>query len=237
MRVADDGAVSPTIVSTTTQMIQTAILSGDFEPGVALRELSLARQFNVSRSAVREALRSLTDTGLVVLNPRHGVVVSSVSARMVHEVYSMRAVLESFAVKLAINAGAVHGAALELVGEAYEALCEAAEAADRMRLIEADAAFHMALCEPCGHELLLEHLRQLQAKTRLCIVYTKMYSSDAEGEAQSHRPILQAVQSGDAGRAEAALRDHILSAGQRLLIRLAERNQSGTVKGRSNKNV
>jgi len=224
--VSCDATVSPTIVSTTTEMIHAAILAGEFVPGTALREITLARLFGVSRSAVREALRSLTDTGLVQLSPRQGAVVAPVSGQMVHEVYSLRAVLEAFAVKLAISRGTVHGEALEAITAAYERLCEAAESGDRLRLIEEDMSFHMAVCAPCGHDLLLEHLRQLQAKTRLCIIYTKMYSSDAEGEAHSHRPILQAIQAGEAERAEAALRDHILGASQRLLIHLADLNQA-----------
>ncbi|MGF7160782.1 DNA-binding GntR family transcriptional regulator [Rhodoligotrophos appendicifer] len=206
----------------TAQQIQEAIFRGEFPPGSPLPEIPLSRRLEVSRGVIREALRGLADGGLVVISPRHGAQVSPVSPKLVHEVYSLRAVLETFAVKLAITSGRVHGEAASTVENAYQSLAAAAEQNDKLALVEADMAFHWAVCSPCGHELLLEHLKQLQVRTRLCILFTKVYSTDAESEALSHRPILNAILASDLDRAETALRDHLLMAGQRLLVRLLE---------------
>lgn len=218
----------PTIVSVAMKQIQDAILQGEFLPGSALPEIPLSRRLETSRGVIREALRALTDTGLVVLNPRHGAEVSSVSAALVHEVFTLRAVLESFALKLAITSGRIHGEATSAIEKAYERLAAAAERGDKLALIEEDMAFHWAICSPCRHQLLLEHLKQLQARTHLCILYTKVYISDAESEALSHRPILNSILAGDAERAETSLRDHILDAGQRLLVRMLEHQADQT---------
>ena len=220
-------APGPTIVATAVSFLRDAILRGEYPPGTSLPEIPLSRRIQVSRGVVREALRTLTDSGLVVLNPRQGAEVSSVSPQLVHEVYTLRSVLEAFAVKLAVMSGRLHGEALRAVEAAYDGLAAAVESDNKSEMIEADMAFHWAVCSPCGHELLLDHLRQLQARTRLCILYTKVYSSDAESEALSHRPILSAVLSGEADRAEAAMRDHVASAGQRLLVRMAPSGEDG----------
>ena len=88
--------------------------------------------------------------------------------------------------------------------------------------IEADMAFHWAVCSPCRHEMLLDQLKGLQTQTRQFIFYTKFYSSDAEGEVEAHLPILMAVRNTAPERAESAMRDHIISAGERLLVSMLE---------------
>mgnify|MGYP001266216662 CR=1 FL=1 len=220
-----NATTSPTIVSRVAEQIQRDILNGTYPPGASLPEIPLGRRLDVSRSVIREALRGLTDSGLVVLSPRHGAIVSPVSPQLVHEVFSLRALLEAFALKLGMTNGRMHGDAAAAVEQAYESLAAAANSSDKLAIIEADMAFHWAVCQPCGHELLLEHLKQLQARTRLCILYTKLYRSDAESEALSHRPILNAIRAGEADRAELALRDHVIGAGQRLLVQLVEQEK------------
>lgn len=220
-----NATTSPTIVSVVAGRIRDDILNGIYPPGAALPEIPLSHRLDASRSVIREALRGLTDSGLVVLTPRHGAVVSPVSPQLVHELFTLRAMLEAFAVKLGMTSGRMHGDAAAALEGAYRALSEAACTSDKLAIVEADMAFHWAACSPCGHELLLAHLKQLQARTRLCIVYTKLYRSDAESEALSHRPILNAIRAGEVERAEAALREHVLSAGQRLLVQLVEQEK------------
>ncbi|HET7718203.1 MAG TPA: FCD domain-containing protein, partial [Bauldia sp.] len=87
---------------------------------------------------------------------------------------------------------------------------------------EADMAFHWAVCSPCQHHMLLEQLASLQTKTRQFIFFTKFYSSDSEGEVEAHMPIFMAVRNASPDRAEAAMRDHIISAGERLLVSMLE---------------
>jgi DNA-binding GntR family transcriptional regulator len=107
----------------------------------------------------------------------------------------------------------------------FDRLRQSVEGRDPFALIESDMAFHWAVCEPSGHELLLEQLRGLQVRTRQFIVFTKLYHSDAEGEVEAHTPILMAVRSQDPQRAEMAMRDHITTAGERLLVRMSESTQ------------
>jgi DNA-binding GntR family transcriptional regulator len=87
-------------------------------------------------------------------------------------------------------------------------------------LVEADMAFHWAICSPCGHTLLLDHLRRLQVGTRQFIVCTKFYDSDADSEVESHAPLLRAVLQNESDRAEVAMREHITTAGERLLLKM-----------------
>lgn len=213
----------PTLTSAVVRHIQELILRGEFPPGSALPEIPLARRLDTSRGTVREALRELAELGLVELLARRGAVVAQLSPRRAREIFSLRALLESFAVRLAITEGRIGTAEIGRIEAAFETMKRCAEGGDTAALIEADMAFHWAICAPCGHELLLEQLRGLQVRTRQFIFHTKFYESDVESEVAAHTPLLRATLSGEAHRAETAVRDHIINTGERLLVRLFER--------------
>jgi DNA-binding GntR family transcriptional regulator len=212
--------VPPTLLSAVTHALEEAIVRGEFPPGGALREVSLASRFKASRGTVREALRALSEQGLVEMHSRRGAAVPRLSPQRAREIFSLRAVLESFAVKLALTEGRIRELERERIRRAFDhmRLCVADGAV--AALVEADMAFHWAICAPCGHSLLLDHLRRLQIGTRQFIVCTKFYDSDAESEVESHAPLLRAVLQNEADHAERAMRDHITTAGERLLLKM-----------------
>nr|WP_106779306.1 GntR family transcriptional regulator [Lysinibacillus timonensis] len=80
-----------------------AILNKKYEPGTHLRERELAKEFNVSTTPVKEALRQLEKDGLVVTQARKGSFVSSNFMNSVEEIRWARAALEGVAARLAAN--------------------------------------------------------------------------------------------------------------------------------------
>src|SRR3954447_7631810 len=82
--------------------VREAILSGVLEPGARLRQEELADLFGTSRIPVREALRALEYEGLVRSEPHRGFTVTSLDADDVDEVYDLRIVLETHALRLAL---------------------------------------------------------------------------------------------------------------------------------------
>ena len=216
--------VSPTVLSAVAASLEEAIVRGDFPPGSALREVHLAGRFNTSRGTIREALRVLSEHGLVEVHSRRGAVVPQLSPRRAREIFSLRAVLEFFAVKLALREGRIHDLERERVQRAFDHMRRCLNADEAAALVEADMAFHWAICSPCGHNLLLDHLHRLQIGTRQFIVCTKFYDSDAESEVESHAPLLRAVLQNEADRAELAMREHITTAGERLLLKMLANN-------------
>ncbi len=229
MATADaEGSVAPafsapdTLSAAVVAFVRDAILRGTYPPGSPLHEIPLSKQVGASRTIVREALRSLGDAGLVTIHPRRGAFVGSMSPRRARELFTLRAVLEAFAVRLALTEGRIRHDELARIEAAFEQLRHCRESGDAFAMIEADMAFHWAVCSPCRHQMLLDQLESLQTQTRQFIFYTKFYSSDAEGEVEAHMPILVAVRNSAPERAEAAMRDHIISAGERLLVTMLE---------------
>jgi DNA-binding GntR family transcriptional regulator len=80
--------------------LREAIISGKFKPGDRLNESKLARQYNVSRVPVREALQQLQEQGLVMNHPRRGMFVNLLSDEDCQKINSLRIVLEGEALKL-----------------------------------------------------------------------------------------------------------------------------------------
>lgn len=83
------------------ETLREAIIKGVLKPGERLMENQLAENMGVSRTPVREALRKLELEGFVKVIPRKGTYVSELSYKDVHEIYEIRATLESLACGLA----------------------------------------------------------------------------------------------------------------------------------------
>lgn len=83
--------------------LRTRILSGEFPPGMRLREVQLCSDFGVSRTPLREAFRTLAAEGLVDLLPNRSVVVSELHAPDIENLMVVFATLEALAAELAVK--------------------------------------------------------------------------------------------------------------------------------------
>ena len=92
-----DPVPKSTLRARVAERLRTAILAGDIPPGAPLVETALSERFDVSRGPLREALRQLIEEGLVVTVPYTGTHVAPLSVDDVHEIYSLRTALETFA--------------------------------------------------------------------------------------------------------------------------------------------
>jgi DNA-binding GntR family transcriptional regulator len=79
--------------------LKSAIMGGLFQPGSVLVQEELCEKFRASRTPVRDALTHLQAEGLVVAIPNKGVVVRGFSPKDVHDIYEIRALLESAAAR------------------------------------------------------------------------------------------------------------------------------------------
>lgn len=97
-RRGDFGTAQELVLET----LREAILNGILSPGARLRQEDLAAAFQTSRIPVREALRALEYEGLARSEPHRGFAVTALDADEIEEIYDLRIVLESHAVRLAI---------------------------------------------------------------------------------------------------------------------------------------
>jgi DNA-binding transcriptional regulator YhcF (GntR family) len=143
--LTDTGLV-PSRTARVLEIIRNAILSGELAPGSALVEQELAAQLGVSKTPVREALKSLEGTGLVVMAPYRGAAVRELTRADAVAIYDLRLLLEPEAVHRSVAAGA------DLSGAA-ECLRTARAAAGNAERSMANREFHRQLYAGCGNAL------------------------------------------------------------------------------------
>ncbi len=195
--------------SAVTTALRDAIVAGRFEAGERLVETDLAEQFGTSRGPIRDALAELERTGLVELRPRKGSFVRTLTATDVDEVYSLRITLESMAIRLAVEAGRGDAIGSELL----EALAVAHAGGGGSHAIAlADMALHRAVVAAAGHQRLLEAWEALADQTLLMMATLPSVAPDIQGPMGAHRAIVDALASGVADVAEAALVEHLTEA-------------------------
>ena len=216
----------PTLTAAVADAIREAIIRGDFLPGEPLHEVELSKTINTSRSTVREALRCLQLDGLVEVFPYRGAFVTRLSALKVKEIYTLRALLEPYAVRLSIESNAYLPEDIKELNQLIQRMRENESGGDYYEMITADMEFHAVICRRCKHSLLLDVLENIRSYTLLFILNTKLYRSDMVRDDASHAAILDAILTGDAKHAEAVVLSHITDAGTSLDEKMVEREQS-----------
>ena len=83
-----------TLVSTAVEVLRQRIIDGDFQAGDSLNQVTIAREFAISRIPLREAMRQLEAEGLLLFQPGKGAVVSGLSMNELGEVIELRAMIE-----------------------------------------------------------------------------------------------------------------------------------------------
>ena len=127
-----------TMTEAVSKHIRDAIVGGTFEPGARLPVIALATDLNTSRGTIREALRMLADRGLVDVFPRRGAFVAQLSPRATWEITSLRALLEPYAARLALEASGSSRVYQEEVRSAFDRLRLATIDADPVAVAAAD---------------------------------------------------------------------------------------------------
>ena len=93
----------PSLGQQVAEFLTSSIIEGKLKPGERLVEVSLQRELGVSRAPIREAFRECEKNGLIIIVPREGAFVRKVNQEDVKENLSIRAILEGYAARLAIE--------------------------------------------------------------------------------------------------------------------------------------
>ena len=197
------------------EAIKHAILVGELKPGRPLIETDLAAVLGVSKTPVREALKTLAGAGLVTMHPYKGAVVRTLDDEQARHIYDLRLLLEPEALGRAVTARYDWSSA-------HHTLDRADASADQAERSLANRDFHHELYAGCGNPLLVRMLDDLRDQTAL--VSAAAWRHDPtfsplvpswEHEAAEHRSILNAARDGDCDRAAYLLTAHIASFVQR----------------------
>ncbi|UMA66759.1 GntR family transcriptional regulator (plasmid) [Roseivivax marinus] len=193
--------------------IERMIVDGELAAGEKLNELGLATTMGVSRGTVREAIRSLVDTGLIDLFANRGAFVHEVTLQEVRNLYDLRRAI--FAMACSAAARRVReGEEPTLVERLEDNLAQ-------MRRVEGetDPALYYEL-NIAFHDMLMEGAGNPKAKTIYDNLVREMHlfrrrglsiASNIAKSVEEHTAITEAVAAGDPEAARKAADNHITS--------------------------
>lgn len=204
--------------------LREAIISGDLKPGQPLTEMELAASLGVSRAPLREALQILSSEGLVETIPYTGTSVRHLTRTDIEELYSLRSVLETFAVRRIIaQHNPLH---VEHLRHCFTAMLGAAESGEIKQVNNIDRLFHDTLIELSGHSLLMNSWSVVSMRVRQVMALLNRRNSDLKQIAYNHLPIIEAIEKEEEDKAVALIQKHVAASGE--LIAEGWDDQNGT---------
>jgi DNA-binding GntR family transcriptional regulator len=169
----------------------------------------------VSRGPLREALARLASTGVIELEPYRGATVRRLKRQEVTELFEVREVLEGHAARLA--AGRLSPQEQEQFRAFGELFRSQRVHPDAVGFAETNTAFHQAIIDASGNDLLRSVVEQLSLRTFRMQFRSLVENRMAENALEDHELIIAALLRGDGPEAERLMRNHIRCSAERAL--------------------
>ncbi|MFW8595875.1 GntR family transcriptional regulator [Cribrihabitans neustonicus] len=207
------------------ERMREAIVSGQFAPGERLVERPLCEQLGVSRTVVRETIRYLEAEGLVEILPGKGPIVAQLGWEDARQIYDIREMLETAAATAC--ARNITPALAEQLKAALNRLQEAVAAGVPGPMLNATTEFYRIIFDGAGHSVAWEIVQRLNGRiSRLRAVTLSTAERQKPGPARI-QDICEAIVSGSAEAARAAVQSHLAEAAavaKRILTQETARN-------------
>ena len=195
----------PTEQQALERFLRDAIARGRLKPGTRLKQQNLARQFGVSPTPVREALRRLEGDGLVLYAPNRGIRVTQVDYPEVEEIYLMRMALEPLAVRYAVPK--LTSEDLSLLEDLQERMRRAVVRGHLRRLRDLNYDFHILIYGRAGFRRLLQIIQALWGLFPWDTL--QVIPGRAAGSIREHDAILRELRGRNAAAAATLMEAHV----------------------------
>jgi DNA-binding GntR family transcriptional regulator len=204
--------------------LREAILQGYFPAGSQLNQVKVAAQFGVSRGPVRAAINNLEKENLVKNIPHRGTFVTTLDKRAIQDLYHVRAILEGYAVRLAIEQCTPED--VNKVNQLIQAIRAAARRGDTDEVVRLDFEFHEFFVVLSGNSFLIQIWSTIKLHVRRALSMRHHSYPDLIAIADSHIPLCELIQNKNADEAARTMELHITDALKDLLERWGANEQS-----------
>lgn len=187
--------------------LSSQIVAGEIAPGTVLTVPTLAADFGVSATPVREAMLNLARRGFLSPIRNRGFRVTDVSLEELRQLGEVRALLE--APPMRDIAGRLDEAEEKRLLELADEILVAGHEGRFQDYLETDTQFHLALLELTGNPYLVSLVRELRQQTRLIGLKQLAESGGLDASAREHAELIRLLRTGDGAGAEALMRHHI----------------------------
>ena len=193
------------------ERIRKEIAAGGYPAGSRLREEELSAALGMSRTPVREALRRLAAEGILEFSANRGAQVSSWTDVELHEIFDLRALVESYAAgRAATRMSDDDLEELDRLATEMEAIGVDRELLDKRTLL--NNQFHELLLSRSGSPQLVALTKSIVHVPLVQRTFERYSDQQIRRSSLQHRELVDACRARDAGWAEAVMRSHVLAA-------------------------
>lgn len=187
--------------------IRNMILDGELAPGERLQEIELSARFGVSRTPLREAMKTLSSEGLITLTPNRGATVAKLKPEELAETFPVMGALEALAGELAC----VHATEDEIaqLKKLHEELLAEYAARDQGAYYAVNQMVHALILQMARNATLAKQLGQLTGRVARARFRGSMSDDDWATSVAEHEELMAALVSRDARRTGRILRTHV----------------------------
>lgn len=187
--------------------LRNALFIGDMPPGSTFSVPTLAQQFGVSATPVREAVLDLVQQGLVVAVPSKGFLVVDPSLDVIKQTVEIRALLEiPTTCRIAESVSATEVLPMRRMADV---ILEHAHNRDLRGFVEIDYEFHRHVTGLCGNPMLTKLIEELRSRTRVHTVPYLAQQNLLLESAQHHHQLLDAMLARDLDKVATVTRQHM----------------------------
>lgn len=202
-------AQRPSLVDDAYRALKGAIRDNLFPPGYQGSEQEIASRLGMSRTPVHEAVIRLQEEGLVRVLTRRGVLVCTVSADDMREIYDVIIALEAMAAELLASQPAVdRTAVVRELALANESMRQALADDDLTAWARADDLFHRTLIDRCRNGRITRIAGTIMDQSHRARMLTLRMRAKPVRSIEQHQAIIDAIAQGDAAQARHHAREH-----------------------------
>ena len=194
--------------------LRTLIVTGQFEPGTRVNEIALASDLCISRSPLREALRTLENEGLILGIHRKGSFVTQVSLEDLTELFQIREMIECYAISLLKKKGITKlEKALKVAEKSITIRIPSPKDSSEIKLayINAMANFHIELINSADNQQLSLLFKKTNTKNNRYVYMNAFANGSTKHSINEHFKILEHINKKDYETAKQLMRTHIYS--------------------------
>lgn len=197
------------VAEQTYRFIRAAIVDGRIPQGARIVEAQIAKSMDVSRAPVREAVNRLLQEGLLESRTHHGPSVIRMTPERIRWLYDLRIAIEDLAIREVVRRRSP--ADLEALRAALAKMKRFAAKKDFTNLVQSEIEFHQTLCELSANPYVVHVSSMINALVRMALIIDNSGYASLKDIADEHKPLVAAIEAGNAEEASARIKEHILS--------------------------
>ncbi|MED1438340.1 GntR family transcriptional regulator [Aeribacillus composti] len=189
------------------ETLKKKIIEGELPSNTPLVEEKLAKEFQMSRTPIREAIRQLAQDGLVEFFPRKGALVKEITIKDLEEIFTVREALEGISARIA--ASVISEEKIALLQEALEKSDQELENGNKEQSFKLGNKLHEIILDVAGNNKILTIVSDFKNQIQRFHYFSYHIPGRLELSNKEHWEIFEAIKAKDGELAERRMRKHI----------------------------